>query len=82
MPYARTAAGSPSRTLLSLYAGAPGAARAHVRVRWATCPLRAVAAQVPTQGRVLELGCGHGLLSLYLALTSSERRVGVHGHRP
>lgn len=74
-PYARTAATSASRRLLSLYASAPSPARAHVRVRWATCPLRAVAAQVPAQGRVLELGCGHGLLSLYLALTGPERVV-------
>jgi 2-polyprenyl-3-methyl-5-hydroxy-6-metoxy-1,4-benzoquinol methylase len=74
-PYARTAPTSTARRLLSLYADAPLAARVHVRVRWATCPLRAVAAQVPRQGRLLELGCGHGLLSLHLALSGPERSV-------
>ena len=64
-----------SGRLLSLYQGAPVPARAHVRVRWATCPFRAVAAELPESGSILEVGCGHGLLSLYLALTSPDRRV-------
>ena len=64
-----------SRALLSLYQGAPVPARAHVRVRWATCPFRAVAAELPESGSILEVGCGHGLLSLYLALGSPDRRV-------
>ncbi len=64
-----------SRRLLSLYRGAPLPVRAHVRVRWATCPFPAVAAELPESGPILEVGCGHGLLSLLLALGSPGRRV-------
>jgi 2-polyprenyl-3-methyl-5-hydroxy-6-metoxy-1,4-benzoquinol methylase len=61
--------------VLALYAGAPLQVRAHVRVRWATCPFPAVAAELPASGSILEVGCGHGLLSLFLALGSAGRRV-------
>ncbi len=63
------------RRMLSLYQDAPLPARAHVRVRWATCPFPAVAAELPESGSILEIGCGHGLLSVYLALGSPDRRV-------
>lgn len=62
-------------TVLGCYSHAPVTARAHVRVRWATCPLRAVVAQLPRSGRVLEIGCGHGLFSLTAALDGVGRRV-------
>lgn len=71
--------GGLRREVLGCYADAPVAARAHVRVRWATCPFRAVAVHLPPAGRVLEVGCGHGLFSLVAALGAkgARRVVGV-----
>lgn len=61
--------------VLSLYSRAPVAVRAHVWTRWATCPFPRVEAAVPRQGRILEVGCGYGVFSCHLALSSTERQV-------
>jgi 2-polyprenyl-3-methyl-5-hydroxy-6-metoxy-1,4-benzoquinol methylase len=60
---------------LQRYAGEPLATRLHTAIRWRSCPFDAVAAHVPRHGRVLEVGCGHGLLATTLALESHHRTV-------
>lgn len=49
--------------------------RAFTLGRHLLCPMRAVAREVPATGRVLDVGCGHGLFANLLALGSSRREV-------
>ena len=64
-----------AKAAMALYADAPRADRAHVRGRWWTAPFTAVEKSLPTTGRVLEVGCGHGLFVAYAALTGPQRIV-------
>lgn len=61
--------------VLALYGDAPWLTRLHVHVRWRTCPFQALSRAVPPTGRILEIGCGHGLFSVLLALQSEGREV-------
>lgn len=61
--------------VLALYRAEPWRTRLHTGVRWRTCPFQAVSQVVPPAGRVLEIGCGHGLFSALLALQSEGREV-------
>lgn len=57
------------------YAGEPLGVRLHVAARARSCPFDALQARVPADARVLDVGCGHGLLSLSLAMGSPQRQV-------
>jgi SAM-dependent methyltransferase len=63
------------RTLISAYPALAWRDRLHMIVRWRVCPLRAIAACVPAQGLIVDLGCGHGLFAQLLARDSAARTV-------
>ena len=65
------------RAALAAYAAQSAAVRLHARVRWYSAPFPAIAGVLPVTGRILEIGCGHGLFSVYAALAGSARAV--HG---
>jgi len=52
------------RSVLSRFNWAPIGTRLFVAARWRLTPYGRIASFLPKQGRVLDLGCGHGLLAL------------------
>ncbi len=63
------------RAALRAYRGVPGRDRLQVHVRRWSAPLPALEALVPPRGRVLDVGCGRGLIASYLALAAPGREV-------
>jgi 2-polyprenyl-3-methyl-5-hydroxy-6-metoxy-1,4-benzoquinol methylase len=68
-----TAARIDIRSALARYRHESLFVRLFTLVRHLVAPLEQVAAEVPTRGRILDLGCGHGLFTNALALGSPER---------
>lgn len=60
---------------LRAYRGMGARTRLHVRWRWITCPFTELEAMVPREGRILDVGCGHALFPILLALNGPDRRI-------
>ncbi len=63
------------RATLALYDQSPLIDRWFVRIRAVLSDLIAVEAHAPRRGTILDIGCGHGLLTNLLALGSPDRTV-------
>ena len=61
--------------IASLFSGAPLSTRSFIWLRWKLTPYREIAAVLPKAGRILDLGSGHGLLSLALSMGSDRREI-------
>ena len=64
-----------NRKILSRYQHAPWSTRLFLSARWRLTPYSLMASRLPEQGRILDLGCGHGLFALAVALRSPARQV-------
>ena len=66
----------------SLFAESPLSTRCFLRLRSILTPYDRMASVIPTRGRVLDLGSGHGLLAFALSLGSHEREIIGIDHDP
>lgn len=73
---------SLGRQVLSRYRGASRTARLYLNTRWRWTPYESIAAHVPPQGMILDLGAGHGLLSLAMGLSEPGRTIRGIDHEP
>lgn len=63
------------RALIAAYSSLSWRDRLHMAIRWRVCPLPKIAAYVPDQGVIVDLGCGHGLFTQLLACEEPRRDV-------
>ena len=64
-----------ARRVMQLWADSDRLGRLHTTARWWSAPFAELELEVPLAGDILEVGCGHGVFSIYLAITSRARRV-------
>lgn len=72
---ARTSSRDLLRRAIALYDNSPLAERLFVRARALLSDLPVLERHAPRAGRIMDLGCGHGLMANLLALGSAGRAV-------
>ncbi len=63
------------RDAIRLYSDQSFGIRLFVRVRHLLCPLEILENWIPKEGDILDLGCGHGLFTNYMALRAPYRNI-------
>lgn len=61
--------------ILELYKNAGPRARLHLLIRYLTCPFLRLESLLPKEGKIVGIGCGHGLFTNMMALTSDKRTL-------
>jgi 2-polyprenyl-3-methyl-5-hydroxy-6-metoxy-1,4-benzoquinol methylase len=62
------------KQVLEMYKGS-GYGALYSKMRWWMVPFLELEKYLPKEGFILDIGCGYGLMSAVLALTSDERKV-------
>src|SRR4051812_7660347 len=73
--HSRLSSAEAIRRSLRQYRGQPLGIRAFVRIRHLLSPMARIVDAMPPAGRLLDVGCGHGLFTNALALGSPDRQV-------
>lgn len=79
-PAGAPAGGAHGNRVLELFRDAPLAARVHIYGRWRLFPFPALLPFLPDTGKVVDLGCGHGLFSFFLSLSRPD--LDIYGIDP
>lgn len=64
-----------TKLVLHQYTVLPLLTRQYLALRWRFTPYERMAERIPNSGTILDLGCGHGLFSITLALQTSRRHI-------
>lgn len=61
--------------LFRFYSGQGLKVALYAYLRWRLCPFEEIEKYVPKEGKIIDIGCGYGLLANFLVLESSKRDV-------